>query len=48
MMLICSPVGLLDVCQAGLELVSGGARASCFLSVTWCGEVFVRAGGSGC
>jgi hypothetical protein len=30
----CSPVGLLVVSQAGVELVSGSGGASCFLSVT--------------
>jgi hypothetical protein len=38
MMLICSPVGLLGVSQAGLEMASGRWRPSFFLSVTWCGE----------
>jgi hypothetical protein len=37
-MLICSPVGLLDVSQAGLDLASGSVGAICFLSVTWPGE----------
>jgi hypothetical protein len=44
----CSPVGMLDVSQAGLELVSGGAGA---LLVSQCNVAwrnFVRARGSGC
>jgi hypothetical protein len=47
-MLICSPVGLLDISQAGLEPVSGGAGALLFSqsNVAWRG--FVWAGVSGC
>jgi hypothetical protein len=43
LMLICSPVVLLDVSQAGLEPVSGGMGA-CFLSVTWHGEALYGLG----
>jgi hypothetical protein len=38
----CSPVDLLNVSQAGLELVSGGRGALLFLSVMWCVEAFYR------
>jgi hypothetical protein len=44
MPLICSPVGLLDVSHAGLVLASGGARASYFLNLTWCGEALYGLG----
>jgi hypothetical protein len=46
--LICSPVGLLNVSQAGLEPVSGGAEALLFshCNVAW--RSFVWAGESGC
>jgi hypothetical protein len=44
--LICSPVGLLDVSQADLELVSGVSGALLFsqCNVVW--RSFVQAGGS--
>jgi hypothetical protein len=48
MPLICSPVGLLDVSQAGLELVSGGAGALLFSQCNVAWRSFVQAGGSGC
>jgi hypothetical protein len=48
MLLICSPVGLLDVSQAGLELVSGGAGALLFSQCNVAWRSFVQAGGSGC
>jgi hypothetical protein len=44
MMLICSPVGLLDVCQAGGSWHLAAQESSCFLSVTWCGEVLCGLG----
>jgi hypothetical protein len=43
----CLPVGLLNVYQGGLELVSGSIGASCFLSVTWHGEAFHGLGAQG-
>jgi hypothetical protein len=47
MLLICSPVGLLDVSQAGLELVSViGALLFSQCNVLW--RSFVQDGGSGC
>jgi hypothetical protein len=46
--LICSPVVLLDVSQAGLELVSGGALALLFSQCNVVRRNFVWAGGSGC
>jgi hypothetical protein len=44
----CSPVGLLNVCQAGLELASGGTGVFLFslCNVVW--RSFVWARGSGC
>jgi hypothetical protein len=42
MPLICSPVGLLDVSQEGLQLAFG--ELSCFLSVTWCAEALYGLG----
>jgi hypothetical protein len=36
----CSPIGLPNVSQAGLELCLAAWELSCFLSVTWCGEAF--------
>jgi hypothetical protein len=38
MTLICSPVGLLDVSQAGLELASGGVGALLFSQCNMHGE----------
>jgi hypothetical protein len=46
MMLICSPVGLPDVSQAGLELVPGSALLLSQCKVAW--RSFVWAGGSCC
>jgi hypothetical protein len=40
----CSPAGLLDVFQAGLDLASSSTELSCFLSVTWHGEILYRLG----
>jgi hypothetical protein len=47
-MLICSPVGLLDVSQAGLELAYGDAGALLFFQCNVAWRSFVWAGGSGC
>jgi hypothetical protein len=46
--LICSPVGLLDVSQVGLELVSGGMGALLFSQCNVAWRSFVWVGGSGC
>jgi hypothetical protein len=46
--LICSPVGLMDVSQAGLEPVSGGAGALLFFRCNMVQRSFVQPGGSGC
>jgi hypothetical protein len=45
MLLICPPVGLLDVSQAGSE--PAVQEPSCFLSVTWHGEALYRLGVQG-
>jgi hypothetical protein len=47
-MLICSPVGLLDVSQTGLELAYGDAGALLFFQCNVAWRSFVWAGGSGC
>jgi hypothetical protein len=47
-MLICSPVGLLDVFQAVLLLVSGGAGVLLFAQCNMAWRSFVWAGGLGC
>jgi hypothetical protein len=48
MMLICSPVGLPDVSQAGLEPVSGRAGALLFSQCNVAQRSFVQAGGLEC
>jgi hypothetical protein len=48
LMLIFSPVGLLDVSQAGLEPVSGGTGALLFSQCNVAWRSFVWAGGSEC
>jgi hypothetical protein len=48
MLLICSPVGLLDISQAGLELASGDVGALLFSQCNVARRSFVRTGSSGC
>jgi hypothetical protein len=43
-LLICSPVGLLVVSQAGLELLSGDAGALLFSQVMWYREALYGLG----
>jgi hypothetical protein len=47
-MLIFSPVGLLNVSEAGLEPVSGGTSSLLFSQCKVAWRSFVWAGGSGC
>jgi hypothetical protein len=44
---IFSPIGLLDVFQAGFEPASGHVGALCFLIVKWCGETLYGPGVQG-
>jgi hypothetical protein len=44
----CSPVGMLNVSQAGLELASGGMGTLLFSQCNMAWRSFVQAGGSQC